>query len=228
MEAGVWAFRNYLGGQFGISFVAWACYMVNELGINLPDLQSRMDTDCSIGWWFPHKTFCVMSDRPEVIHVERNNQGINILHSNREAAIRWRDGYSFYFWHGIRIPARAIENVESYSAPEILSEKNTEVRRALMSLYGWNRILPEVNASLIDSHSNPEIGNLYEFFIGGQRYHVVECHDPGLIFGKSRQKPFNCMIGTRPSINTVVDSLKDLYPLYEDLSGENYLEIPRT
>lgn len=145
------------------------------------------------------------------------------FHADAQSAISWLEG-EMYYWHGVNMPARAIIDIESYTASEILAEHNTEVRRALMSLYGWDRILPEVNAKIIDQHPDPTIGKLYEFMVEREKYHIViaQEHRKGDLFPNRTYA-----IATRTSLNKVVASLKDTYPLYRRLSDEQYLSIPR-
>jgi hypothetical protein len=151
------------------------------------------------------------------------------LHNTSGPALRFGQ-VDFFYWFGIQVPERAILDIDSYAAAEIISEQNVEVRRALMSLYGWERILPEVNAKIIDEHPHPTIGRLYEFSIDEDVFHVVECHDPGHLFGQEGGMPFNCMIGTRTSLRSVVQSLKDTYPQSREYSDEAFIkaQINRT
>lgn len=162
---------------------------------------------------------------PAEIHMDPQGNG---LHNEFGPAITL-GGVKMYYWFGINIPERAIIDINSYTAKEILAEENTEVKRALMSLYGWERILPEVNAKIIDEHPHPTIGRLYEFTLGEDEvYHVVECHDPGHLFGHQEGgMPFNCMLGTRTSLTSVVESLKDTYPIFRKLSNEAFVKIQK-
>jgi hypothetical protein len=67
------------------------------------------------------------------------------------------DGFSFYAWKGVRIPARYFE--ASVSAGEILKEDNAEVRRALIERYDQQRekgqFIQDVGAKVIDSAIQP-------------------------------------------------------------------------
>jgi hypothetical protein len=171
------------------------------------------------GWVYAYDGICFVCDRPKTSWNARWQ-----LHNTAAAAIEFEDGWKEYYWNGIHVPERAITNIQSYTAKEILKEKNQEVKRALMSLYGWENILPEVKSKVIDSHPDPIIGRLHEFTDGGQKYHVVECHDPANMFGKGK-KAYNTAVGTRTSINKVVASLKDTYPLLRSLSDEEFVKV---
>ena len=176
-------------------------------------------------WLYPFDGICFVCDRPTYIGQDDRHR----LHSDERAAIEFSDGWKMYYWHGVQIPERAVTDIGSYTAKEILAEKNTEVRRALMSLYGYERILPEVDAKLIDSHPDPTIGELYEFFIGDQKHHVAMVQDGTPMYKEKGKKVYRkYAIPTRTSLNDIVSSLKDTYPLYRGLTNDQYLSIPRT
>ena len=92
-----------------------------------------------------------------------------------------------------------------------------------MSMYGWERILGEVKSKVIDQHPNPLVGRLHEFTIGEQKYHCVECADPGNVFAGN--SVYNTFIGTPTSINKVVPALKSTYPLAREMTDGQFLEV---
>jgi Domain of unknown function (DUF6745) len=210
----------------------WLSYYhaILETGLKLtPEIRERLlsliDARQSANMFVPFLDLCVLSDNP--VGLRRDEQGR--LHSDTGAALEYADGWSLYRWHGIQIPERAITDINSFSANEIIKERNAEVRRALMSLYGWERILPEVKAKLIDEHPDPTIGKLYEFALDGQKYHVALVQDGTPMFTKKGKATYRqYAIATRTSLNKIVASLKDTYPLYRDLTDDQYLSIPRT
>jgi hypothetical protein len=51
-------------------------------------------------------------------------------------------------------------NKDTVSAAEILSWPNIEQRRAGCEIVGWDRILRELKAQVIDKDDDPEIGSL--------------------------------------------------------------------
>jgi hypothetical protein len=192
---------------------------------NIKILNGWVEISKSCGWWYPFENICFVCDRP-VTRWDSQHR----LHGDGLPAFEFADGWKEYYWHGIHIPERAAIDINSYTAKEILSEKNAEVRRALMNLYGFEKILPEVNAKIIDQHPDPTIGKLYEFELDGQKYHVAIVQDGTPMYNDKKGKPTyrTYAIGTRTSLNDIVSSLKDTYPLYRDLTNEQYLELPRT
>ena len=169
-------------------------------------------------WIYTFKGVAFVCDRPKTLWDNEYR-----LHSEHYPSVEFRDGWGFYYWHGIQVPEKAITNISSYSAVEIINEPNTEVRRALMSMYGWERILGEVKSKVIDQHPNPLVGRLHEFTIGEQKYHCVECADPGNVFAGN--SVYNTFIGTPTSINKVVPALKSTYPLAREMTDGQFLEV---
>jgi len=51
--------------------------------------------------------FAMVTDRPDVLEVDDHGR----LHSMTGPAIRWRDGYAMWYWHGTHVPQRLIERL---------------------------------------------------------------------------------------------------------------------
>lgn len=68
-------------------------------------------------------------------------------------AIRYRDGWGFHAWHGLRVPAWVIDR--SKPPAEILREPNQEIRRAGIEAYGWDRLVDALNITAIDECPDP-------------------------------------------------------------------------
>lgn len=124
-----------------------------------PDVNSALDDHCAIskscGWVYPFADFCIVTDRAEVI--KRDDQ--NRLHCDDGPAIRYRDGYSLYCLHGVRIPAHVIEAPNTITLKEISAERNAEVRRVMIERYGAARYIKDSGANLVDN--DPRWGQLY-------------------------------------------------------------------
>lgn len=121
-----------------------------------------------------HEKFCVVSDFPEVLKVDDQNRA----HCETGPSHRWRDGWSLYHWHGVRIPGEWIEDRESLTPKTALTWEHIEQRRAACEILGWEAILSELNANTIDEDGDPEIGTLVEVEIpeiGRERFLRVRC-----------------------------------------------------
>lgn len=101
-----------------------------------------------------HEDFCIVSDFPEVLRVDEELR----LHSENGPAIKWRDGWCLYFWHGIRVSSQLIERPETLTIEQIEREANIEIRRLMIQLYGQARYLLESGAHVVQAD---EAGVLY-------------------------------------------------------------------
>ena len=126
------------------------------------------------GFRVMHPEFCIVSDFPEVIRIDE----LNRPHCEDGPSHRWRDGWSLYHWHGVKVPAKWIEDKSSLSAREVMSERNIEVRRAGIEILGWAKILSDLDARVIDDDGDPGIGTLIEVTlpeVGAARFVRVLC-----------------------------------------------------
>jgi hypothetical protein len=112
----------------------------------------------SCGWVWWHENVLAISDRPEFIRRDDQNR----LHCENGPAIRYRDGWSLYSWHGTTIPENWIEDRKSLTPVIALKEANIERRRAACEILGWSNILAALNAKTIDRDGDPEIGELVQ------------------------------------------------------------------
>jgi hypothetical protein len=71
-------------------------------------------------------------------------------------------GWGLFHWHGTQVPADWIVHREALTPQVALKTANIEQRRAACEMLGWARILSELNARVIDSDIDPEIGELVE------------------------------------------------------------------
>lgn len=126
------------------------------------------------GWVNVFDEMAIIQDRPEVIKMDDRN----LLHCQDGPAIRYRDGFSVYSWHGTRIPDEWISNPESLTPTAALTWDNVEQRRCACEILGWAKILRQLDAKTVDSDADPEIGTLVEVVlpdIGKEKFLIVLC-----------------------------------------------------
>jgi hypothetical protein len=122
------------------------------------------------GWWYPHKDFAMVCNHPAELHLDDQGR----LHSEAGAAISWNDGWGLHVWHGVRVPAKVIEQPDQLTADEILGEQNVEVRRAMIEKAGPERLLEKGKLLQHDSY-----GHLWEIPVAGDEpIRLVEVEDP--------------------------------------------------
>lgn len=165
--------------------MTYGCHDANWLGfyqyfrdvLNLKvceKLNGLIDLASHCGWLNMYEDTVVFQDRPQ--HIKFDDQ--NRLHCENGPAILYRDGYSIYAWHGVRIPAEWITNKGELTAKAALTWENMEQRRAACEIVGWARVLRELNARVIESDEDPMIGTLLEVDIpdiGKEKFLKVLC-----------------------------------------------------
>ena len=124
----------------------------------------RLEIASSCGWWWPYRRACVISERPSAIHTDPAGR----LHAAHEPAVRYRDGRSLHVWHGTGVPSDWIQAPKHLDVTLALTWPNTEQRRALAEIIGWERVLEKVDARTIDKDPDPAIGELIEVTVPGR------------------------------------------------------------
>lgn len=165
LEAIKRGWTNYIGGQLWIGGWRWGgaftsffreiCHL--ELNGDLWDrgmaYEATMQSAC---WWWPHRRFVMVSERPLVIHRELADPtlprgwGSHRLHCADGPAIVWPDGWGVWAFHGVRVPQQVIERPESLDPQAILAEPNAEVRRVMIERYGYDRLLRTTKAHRVN------------------------------------------------------------------------------
>jgi hypothetical protein len=165
--------------QGGNMWSAYECYLTafrDVLGLVLPEHEKyRAWEACAIegGFRIVHEEFCIVSDRPEILKVDAENRP----HCESGPSHRWRDGWSLFFWHGVSIPGEWVTG-NPPTAKEALTWPNIEQRRAACEIVGWAKLMEQLDARVIDSNENDEIGTLLEAQIpdsGRERFLRVRC-----------------------------------------------------
>lgn len=97
-------------------------------------------------WWFPYEGFVFCSERPTILNVDERGR----LHSLREPAMAFADGYKLYSSHGVRLPEWIVEQPELITVEKIDAEANAEVRRVMIERFGMQRYVTESGAVSLD------------------------------------------------------------------------------
>lgn len=149
-------------------------FMKREVGVkNISKIDCFLELTKYCGPIALYDTKVIVYERPVEIKMDEQNR----LHSETGPAILYRDGFSVYSWHGVRIPKEWIE--DSPPSPEdALRWENLEQRRVACEIIGWDNILNLLNAKIIDEDKDPMIGTLVEVDIpdiGRERFIRVLC-----------------------------------------------------
>ena len=174
---------EHMAGRFGLECAArwsdvyqggnmWAgydCYLTacrDILGLELKEHAAYAHWEQAAihgGFRVMHEEFCIVSDFPEIIRVDEQNRP----HCENGPSHRWRDGWSLYHWHGVKVPAHWIEDRANLDPNEVIKVENTEQRAAGAAICGWPKMLSVLKSKTLDKHANPEIGELIELKLPG-------------------------------------------------------------
>lgn len=168
-------FNEMSYGSQDAGWLSFYNYFQEVVGLECTNkLQGLMDLSKYCGWVSFYDDTVVFQHRPEVIKFDDQNR----LHCEDGPAIRYRDGYSVYSWHGTRVPAEWIEKKSELTAKTALTWENIEQRRCACEIIGWDTILRELDSTVIDSDVDPMVGNLLEVDIpdiGREKFLQVLC-----------------------------------------------------
>ena len=161
-------------------WTGWLSYLTamrDVLGLKLEAHQNFAaweDAGREGGFRVMHEKFCIVSDFPEILRMDDQHQP----HCEDGPSHRWRDGWSLYHWHGVRVPAEWIEDRANLDPRIALTWENIEQRRVAAEIIGWDRVLEQVEATTVNEDEDPEIGTLLEVDlpdIGRERFLRVQC-----------------------------------------------------
>lgn len=147
---GTWSQMRNGGNQWA----GWCCYLsffddIAQLGLPVYEkFRPYRDLAIHAGPRYMHTDFCVLSDFPTC---EPGRDDRNRSHRSDGPALSWRDGYRHYSIHGVRVDRRVVEQPETLTVEEILTQRNVEVRRVMMDRFGIARLLKEADARVLDT-----------------------------------------------------------------------------
>lgn len=157
------------------------------------------------------------------IYVERNSQGR--LHSTSTAAVKFRDGSSYYFINGRPIPEWVIEKKDSITKDQFLQEKNSDIKGAIYEVLGSEGIINLLGAEITDTntihHANGDV-------------ETVELLKTKDIFPELDNKPMawvkmtcpstgtNYLQGVEPQYNDAIEAIASLSPFTKDEYSFNF------
>lgn len=143
---------GWWGGPAFISFFQDICGLTRSKAIDSAARAYQL-TASSAGYWWPHTHFVIASERPSVL--TRDGQGR--LHNATGPCVKWDRAdnhpesiFEMYRYHGVMVPEWIIKNPELITTKMIGEEENTEVKRVMIEIFGFERYLREASARLID------------------------------------------------------------------------------
>jgi hypothetical protein len=145
------------GGPHDACWIAFYQYAERELGAQFGGMcRQRLDWWSAIaestGWWWPYKSAVVLAERPDRLEMEAiselgESDNLRLrLHCATGPAIRFRDGWSLWAWHGTLVPPEVVEMPESLTLERVRCASDPTIRDVLIERYGRERYQEEWNA----------------------------------------------------------------------------------
>jgi len=112
------------------------------------------------GLWYPYEKIVFVVDKPCEVHVEpTGNNNVYRLHNSKKAAMQYRDGYSVYSIHGVRVSEKVVLAPETLTKEDILNESNLEIRRIMIDQVGYEKFFSMIEYEVLDEDIEPTAGN---------------------------------------------------------------------
>ena len=173
--------------QGGNMWAGYDCYLTacrDILGLELREHDAYAYWEQAAihgGFRVMHEEFCIVSDFPEVLKVDDQNRP----HCENGPSHRWRDGWSLYHWHGVRVPSEWIEQRSKLDPADVIKATNVEQRVAGAAIIGWPKMETVLKRKIIDGDPDSDLGALIELTLPGLsepgRFLRAKCPRNGII-----------------------------------------------
>lgn len=162
-------------GQHDLYWLGFYGFLTEVLGLEWDgNLKPHLELARNCGWWMPFEDICICCERHSTLKRDENNDP----HCEDGPAIAYPDGWKLYFWHGVSIPEEWIEDTDNVDPSLALTWENIEQRRCLAEILGWDKVISQLNPTIIDTDVDPQIGELIEVDLpdsGNERFLRVVC-----------------------------------------------------
>ena len=141
-------------------------------------IMERISASC--GFWYPRDGVCLVSDRFLSVKWDESRNAVGMpfrLHSGDGAAVRFRDQWGLFYWHGYRIPFShewIITDKARITADAIMAEPNAELRRIMCEITAFEPIRSIAKVVARDKDGNGHDRQLLSAEIGGETIRIVE------------------------------------------------------
>jgi len=115
-------------------------------------LRPLMDLADDSGWWWPFEGLAIITRKPLKVDLDDNRR----LHCPDGPAVHYKDDFSVYAWHGMRVESHLIE--EPIKLEMIDKEQNAEIRRMMLERYGFDKYIQDCGAEIIHEDKSPADG----------------------------------------------------------------------
>ena len=165
---------------------------------------------------------CVFAIQPP-IYVERNSQGR--LHSTSTAAVKFRDGSSYYFINGRPIPEWVVEKKDAITKDQFLQEKNSDIKGAIYEVLGAEGIINLLGAEITDTntihHANGEV-EIVELLKTKDTFPELGNDPMAWVKMTCPSTGTNYLIGVEPQYNDAIEAIASLSPFTKEEYSFNF------
>jgi hypothetical protein len=156
------------GFVYGCHAAGWLSFYDawGRLGIDVHELEGLIQVAKNACWWLPFDCLAIVCDRPERVQLDADHR----LHDDKDAAVRFRDGYALHAIHGVTVPERVVTAPETITWQDIDAESNLEVRRVMLNIFGAERYIRDSGAQKVHQDS---FGELYRKEVPGDEAVVM-------------------------------------------------------
>jgi hypothetical protein len=157
----------YSGAPFWAPYAGKIDYVHRVLGIPLE--RSFLDAVESCGLYWMFDGICFVSDRPA--HINRDEAGH--LHCEVGPGVAYPSGWSWWHWHGTRVPQSVIEEPERITVETIKQVRGPALRRVVIERYGHGKAIHGIAAYLRDAGArqldqDAAFGTLWHLDVAGE------------------------------------------------------------
>ena len=198
------AWRLYNGGN---QYSGWCSYLsffreVAKLDVDYSKYDAYETLALHSGPRYMHEEFCIISDRPEIITVNEQNQP----HNEAGPFTKWRDGSAIYALNGVYMPRWLFETPKDKIEPsDILKISNVEQRREAIKWYGLENLLNYMNYRVIDTRDDYNYAVIKLDLGDGETGTFLKMDNPS-VKGEIHVE------GVGDHVTTVAEALQDRWP----------------
>ena len=165
---------------------------------------------------------CVFAIQPP-IYVERNSQGR--LHSTSTAAVKFRDGSSYYFINGRPIPEWVVEKKDAITKDQFLQEKNSDIKGAIYEVLGSEGIINLLGAEITDTktihHANGDVETV-ELLKTKDTFPELDNEPMAWVKMTCPSTGTNYLVGVEPQYNDAIEAIASLSPFIKEEYSFNF------
>ncbi|MES2874469.1 MAG: hypothetical protein V4708_12150, partial [Bacteroidota bacterium] len=165
---------NFAGGNLWAAWQSFYDFFNEEFNLDgLDKIRPTIELSKDVGWIFPYKDLCVLTEKPISLHLNANGR----LHNEKGPCIEWPDGWNFYALNGVRVPAWIVTtSADKLDPKKIMKLPNAEQRVLAIKKLGAHNMLEALEAKSISKKGSEY--ELFEVKIEGSKEKLLKMKNP--------------------------------------------------